>query len=63
MVESEVKRQLEENNLPWEDFQKWMFGQTVSVLDNGQIEYYDWDVNRYVAAMLKHGNTDSTIFD
>ena len=53
MNDWEVKKRLEDNNLSWADFQKWMIGQTITVLENGESEYYDWDVNLYIHFKLK----------
>lgn len=33
-------------------FTKWMGGQTVPVLENGETGYYSWDVKRYIDKML-----------
>ena len=41
-------------------FKKWMRGQTVPVLENGQSGYYSYDVKRYVD-MILYGTP--TIFD
>jgi hypothetical protein len=31
----------------WKEFCKWMAGQTVGIDDNGEMNYYDWDVERF----------------
>lgn len=41
MKEQEVKDQL------FEDFKRWMRGQTIGTNDDGSFNYYDSDVNRY----------------
>ena len=48
MRESEVKKLLKENNLSWMEFKDWMRGQTVGIYPDGSLNYYDWDVGRFI---------------
>ena len=32
-------------------FKKWMFGQTCGIDENGESNYYDWDVTRFINGM------------
>ena len=59
MTKKEVKKLLKENKLKWSDFSKWMNGQTVGMKD-GEIDYYDWDVQRYIQLLV---NNKPTYFD
>jgi hypothetical protein len=45
MREAEVREYIGEKN--WGAFIKWMGGQTVSSYPNGEIDYYDWDVEAF----------------
>lgn len=47
MNELQVKKLLEENKLTWRKFKEWMYGQTHGIVD-GEPDYYDWDVERFV---------------
>ncbi len=44
--EAWAKEQVGEEN--WDDFLRWMKGQTVAVADDGSIYYYDHDVEAFV---------------
>jgi len=48
MNEKSVKKILKKNNRTWEEFLKWMLGQTVGIYENGETDYYDWDVDRFI---------------
>ena len=48
MKEAEVRKLLEANNKTWEEFLDWMCGQTVGEKD-GETDWYDWDVERFIA--------------
>lgn len=48
MTANEVKNLLNQHNKSWEDFCKWMSGQTVGVYANGEIDWYEWDVKRFI---------------
>ena len=45
MNEAEVKELVGER---WEEFEKWMNGNTVGINDDGTIDYYRWDVERFL---------------
>lgn len=45
MNEQSVKQLIGEEN--WEAFCEWISGQTVSVNQDGSINYYDWDVEAF----------------
>jgi hypothetical protein len=47
MTRKEVIKILKINKLKIKDFDKWMNGQTVG-LDNGEIDYYEQDVGRFI---------------
>ena len=38
---------LKQHGLKWEDFIKWMCGQTYAIVD-GEPDYYEWDVNNFI---------------
>ena len=43
----EVKALLRKNNIKWKTFIDWMYGQTCP-LENGELCYYKWDVDRFI---------------
>jgi hypothetical protein len=45
MRERQVKQLIGEEN--WPAFCKWMYGQTVSAYEDGETDYYDWDVRAF----------------
>lgn len=48
MTEKEVKHELRINHRKWSDFCKYMRGQTVGIDSKGKINYYEWDVDRFI---------------
>ena len=48
MRESEAKRQIEAAGGSWDVFLKWMRGQTVGMYENGETDWYEYDVNRFI---------------
>jgi len=44
MNEEEVKKLLKKHNRTWKEFEEFMFGQTVSVGEDGKTDYYECDV-------------------
>lgn len=48
MVKEKVLEKLKENNLKWSVFSKWMTGQTVGLTKDGAIDYYEYDVERFI---------------
>jgi hypothetical protein len=53
MREQEVKQKLKERGLKWSDFNKWLKGQTVGVYLDGTINYYEWDVSRFIEGEMR----------
>ena len=51
MNEDEVKEYIGEENL--ESFLRFMVGQTVTIDNDGQIQYYKWDVERFYESTIK----------
>lgn len=49
MTEKEVRKLIGNKN--WKKFMVWMRGQTVSCDENGEIDYYDWDVQAFVVKL------------
>lgn len=35
----------------WEDFEEFMAGQTVGILNDGDINYYNYDVERFIKTL------------
>ena len=48
MKESEVKNLLKQNNYDWKEFLEFMEGQTVGIYPNGETDFYDKDVDRFI---------------
>lgn len=53
MREKEVKQTLKLNKLKWTEFKKWLRGQTVGVYPDGCIDYYEYDVKRFVEGEVR----------
>lgn len=51
MTESHVRKILEDHNLTWEEFLKFMEGQTCGLNQDGTIEYYSEDVERFITGL------------
>ncbi len=49
-TKKQVKKILKENDIKWSDFIKWMMGQTCPILKDGEMGFYQYDVDRYVDA-------------
>ena len=58
MSSQQVKQLLKENNLLWDDFIEWMFGQTVAII-NGEPDYYEYDVMRFI----KYGGKKASAYE
>ena len=54
MTEQQVKELLRKEGLSWDDFQKWMIGQTLSQNKAGETIYWPDDVQRFVG--IKNGS-------
>jgi hypothetical protein len=55
-TKKKVEMILKANDLSWDEFIKWMRGQTCPILEDGECGYYQYDVGRYVEAK-KAGHT------
>ena len=42
-----AKKAIEDAGGCWEVFKVWMMGQTVGIRD-GEVDFYDWDVERFI---------------
>lgn len=56
MRTSEVEKLLKENGRTWEEFTEFMFCQTVGIYEDGETNWYDGDVERFI-------NRNTTYFD
>lgn len=48
MTTKQIKSLLKKNNLKWSLFLKWMNGQTVGLDENGDTDWYETDVERFI---------------
>jgi hypothetical protein len=48
MRESEIKQMIKGTNKSWEDFLRFMANQTVSSYPDGETDFYDEDVERFL---------------
>lgn len=48
MTEAEVREKIEQAGGSWETFNDWMTGQTVGLDEDGTINYYEYDVSRFL---------------
>lgn len=60
MTTAEVQQQLAKHNIPWDDFQSWMHGQTVGMDESGGTNWYDHDVERFIKHALR-GTKESSV--
>jgi len=44
----DVKKLMKENKIPMKAFNRWMFGQTGPITDDGELAYFTWDVERFI---------------
>lgn len=63
MKEKEVKKRIKEAGGSWKVFLKWMSGQTVGIYDNGETNYYDHDVKRFIKYKCNPANEPFEDFD
>lgn len=63
MTTQEVERKLADKNIPWERFQTWMNGQTVSGYPDGSTNWYEYDVDRFIRHTLKDTKENSVEWD
>jgi len=54
MDEKQVINKIGKKN--WNKFIKFMAGQTVGLLDDGKFDYYEWDVDRFIARIKNENN-------
>ena len=54
MNKKQVKKILKENGRTWDEFAKYMYGQTVGI-KNGEFDYYKLDVNRFIQNLAPFG--------
>jgi hypothetical protein len=47
-TKKKVEMILKANDLSWDEFDKWMMGQTCPLGEKGEMNYYEYDVERYV---------------
>jgi len=48
MTKEETKRKIKKAGGKWSVFIKWMQGQTVGMNEDGTIDYYEYDVERFI---------------
>ena len=48
MTGEEVKKRIKEAGGSIEVFSKWMRGQTVGMYPDGSVDYYEYDVDRFI---------------
>ena len=48
MREVEAKKKIENAGGSWEVFNDWMYGQTVGIYPDGEVDIYEYDVNRFI---------------
>ena len=53
MNETKVRELLKEHDATWKDFEEFMHGQTVGINEDGSIDYYDSDIERYLASKYR----------
>jgi|GEM_PF-4144605 len=54
----ELQKLLEANNLKEADFYKWMEGQTVGLDEDGDTNWFDCDVERFIRGRGRLGTLD-----
>jgi len=63
MREKEAKIKIKEIGGDWNVFMKWMKNQTVSSYPNGDTDYYDYDVARFIRYRCNPKNEPIIDFD
>lgn len=48
MTANEAARKIEEAGGSWEVFSNWMGGQTVGMYPDGELDYYEYDIDRFI---------------
>ena len=62
MLEKEARKAIKEAGGSWKVFCKWMSGQTMGMID-GEIHYYDCDVDRFIRYKCNPDNEPLVDFD
>ncbi|MDD5353491.1 MAG: hypothetical protein PHS93_10045 [Candidatus Omnitrophica bacterium] len=63
MNKEQAKQKIEEAGGSWDVFRRWMGGQTVGMNEDGTINYYDYDVNRFIEYKCNPDNEPLEEFD
>lgn len=58
MTTEEVKLLLKHYGKPWDGFLKFMTGQTVGMGEDGEADWYESDVDRYIKRNGEYGNPE-----
>ena len=48
MREEKIKQLLKEAGGDWKVFSNWMSGQTMGIYPDGELDYYEYDVERFI---------------
>lgn len=63
MREEEVKKRIKEAGGSWDVFCDWMAGQTVSGYEDGTVNWYEYDVMRFIRYKCNPDNEPVGDFD
>lgn len=63
MKRIEVQELIEKAGGSMSEFDDWMTGQTVGIDDNGETDYYDYDVRRFIRYSCDPKNEPLSEFD
>lgn len=63
MTTEQVRQKLLDHNVSWDQFAKWMEGQTVGVYPDGSTDWYDYDVHRFIRHTLQRSKENSAEWD
>lgn len=63
MTTKEVKKRIKDANGKWSIFLKWMNGQTVGMYSNGDTDWYEYDVGRFIKYNCNPNNEPLKDFD
>jgi len=55
MKEEEAKKRIEEAGKTWEDFLKYMCGETHGIYEDGSNDWYELDVDRFIKGLVQFG--------
>lgn len=62
MNATKTRERIETAGGKWSVFQKWMSGQTVGVV-NGEVDYYNYDIERFIRYNCNPDNEPVEDFD